>query len=294
MVTVLAPAKLNLGLRVLDRRPDGYHEIETVYLPLRLYDRLELEPRPEPGIVLEGGLGSEVPTDATNLAVQAAAEVTLLLGGPAGLRIRLHKEIPVAAGLGGGSSDAAAVILGLETLRGSHLSPADRHALARKLGADVAFFLSPRPSIGRGIGDRLEPLSGLPEMWWVLVVFPFGLSTREIYEETSRELTLPQGGSRIAPLLGSSGVRESAPNDLEKVATRQHPEIGAVRRVLEQVGASVTGMSGSGPTVYGRFGSREAAEQVARTVGLPAGARTLVASSPGSDSESWGWGVAKG
>jgi 4-diphosphocytidyl-2-C-methyl-D-erythritol kinase len=174
MVTLLAPAKINVGLRILERRPDGYHQIETLFLPLRLYDRLDLVPRDDVEFEIEGDLGPDVPRDDSNLAIRAAREVCAAGGGPPGLTIRLDKGIPTAAGLGGGSSDAAAVILGFEALRGSPLPEEDRHAVARALGADVPFFLSPRPAIGRGIGERIEALPGLPETWWLLVFLPFG------------------------------------------------------------------------------------------------------------------------
>ncbi len=293
VVTLLAPAKLNLGLTLLNRRPDGYHEIETILLPLRLYDRLELEPTDGPGIKLEGKFPPSVPRDATNLAVRAARTWEERVGVTLSLKIRLDKRIPAAAGLGGGSSDAASVILGLEALFDTPLGDEECRALARGLGADVPFFLSPTPALGRGVGDRMEPLEGLPEMWWVLAVFPFGLQTREIYREASIELTLPRQGSSIASLLGPAGPREPPENDLEETARRRHPEIAEARRALERVGASVTGMTGSGPTVYGRFESREDAERSARKAEFPAGARALITSSPASDSENWGWGVAK-
>jgi 4-diphosphocytidyl-2-C-methyl-D-erythritol kinase len=188
----------------------------------------------------------------------------------------------VAAGLGGGSSDAAAAIRGVEALLGERLPAAERAALALGLGADVPFFLDPRPALARGVGERLEPLAGVPEMTWVPVAFPSAVSTAEVYGAVAAELTLPREGSSIAALLGPSGIRFSPPNDLETITARRYPEIRAVRRMLERGGARITGMSGSGPTVYGRFPDRGAAEGAARSLKLPAGARTIVASSAGS------------
>ena len=293
MVTVLAPAKINLGLRILDRRPDGYHEIETVLVPVRLYDRLELEPRDDGRFKIEGDLPADVPGDDRNLALRAARAAAPFDGGPDGLTIRIEKRIPVAAGLGGGSSDAAAVLLGIEALRGALIPEPERMGLATQLGADVPFFLFPRPAVGRGVGERLESISGLPEAWWVLVFFPFGVATARAYAEAGAELTLPRQGSSIAALLQPFWTGESPLNDLEGPATRSHPQIAEARRALGGLGASLTGMSGSGPTVYGRFENQKAAERAADQLRLPARTRAQVVSSPGSDLENWDWGVAK-
>ena len=292
MLSLRAPAKLNLGLRILARRADGYHEIETVFLPLRLFDQIGVERSETPGIHLDVGT-AELPSDRRNLAALAAELACRATGVEPALRIRLEKRIPIAAGLGGGSSDAAALILALEELAGKRLEASTRHSLALELGADVAFFLDPRPAVGRGVGARLTPVPGVPELWWLLVVLPFPVSTAEAYGAASAELTLPREGSSIASLLGPSGVISSPLNDLETAVARRHPEIGAARRALERAGATVTGMSGSGPTVYGWFPDRAATERGAAILKPPGGARTIVVSSPGSDSGNWGWGVAK-
>ncbi len=280
MASLQAPAKLNLGLRIVARRPDGYHEIETIFLPIDLCDEVEVR-EAEPGIRVRTS-SPALPTDRRNLAFQAAERVCAALGVEPALSIRIEKRIPIGAGLGGGSSDAAATILGAERLLGRRLPGSARREVALGLGADVPFFLNPRPAVGRGIGERLETVPGVPEMTWLLVAFPFGISTRESYAEASRELTLPRRGSSIAALLGPSGVRGSPSNDLEPVAVRRHPEIRQARRALERVGAPVTGMSGSGPTVYGHFAGRSEAEEAARLVKLPHGAATIVVSSPGN------------
>ena len=133
----------------------------------------------------------------------------------------------------------------------------------------------------------------MPELWWVLALLPFPVSTAEAYREASRELTLPRDGSSIAALLGPCGVRKTPHNDLETVTARRHPQVREARAALAAAGASVTGMSGSGPTVYGGFRDREAAEGAASRVALPSGARAVAVRSPGSDSADWGWGVAK-
>jgi 4-diphosphocytidyl-2-C-methyl-D-erythritol kinase len=287
-----APAKLNLGLRLLARRPDGYHEIETVLLPLALYDRVRIERRSAPGLELTSDDPS-LPCDAANLAWRAAERACKALGVAPALSIRLEKRIPVAAGLGGGSSDAAAALALVESLHGRRLPEAERRAAAHELGADVPFFLDPRPALARGVGERLEPLDGVPPATWLLVVFPFGVSTRDAYAAASAELTLEKPATSIAALRAAAGLPSLATNDLETVVARRHPEIAAARRALEQVGASQTGMSGSGPTVYGRFPDAAACAEASRRARLPGGTRTIVASSPGSGARGFEWGVAK-
>jgi 4-diphosphocytidyl-2-C-methyl-D-erythritol kinase len=293
VIEVRAPAKLNLGLEVLRRRPDGYHEIETCFVPLRLFDRLTLDRGTAGGgirLEIEGG---DLPTDRTNLVVRAAERACEALGLAPDLALRLEKRIPIAAGLGGGSSDAAATLLGLEALARRPLPSEVRAKLALELGADVPFFLEPRPALGRGVGEQLTALDGVPEMHWVLVAFPFPVSTAWAYSEAARELTLPRDPSSIAALLRPLGLLSSPRNDLEAVSAKRHPEIREARRALESVGALATGMSGSGPTVFGRFEDERAARRAAETVEVPAGARTIATSSPGSASGDWGWGVAK-
>lgn len=297
MIERHAPAKLNLGLEILRRRADGYHEIETVFVPLRLGDRMVVRLASAGTGIRLAVRGAELPSDRSNLAWRAAERACAELGIPADVEIWLEKRIPIAAGLGGGSSNAATTLLALESLAGRRLPDDVRRRVALELGADVPFFLDPKPALGRGVGERLEALRDVPEMHWVLVAFPFGVSTAEAYADAARELTLPRDPSSIGALLGPAGLLSSPRNDLEASAVRRHPEIEQVRRALERVGALATGMSGSGPTVFGRFASEQAAQQGASRVEVPAGARTIATSSPGSASaESRGesdWGVAK-
>ena len=298
MIEVRAPAKLNLGLEVLRRRADGYHEIETVFVPLRLFDRMLLKNTPPGrGLVLDVA-GADLPVDGTNLVVRALERGAAELGVPLDLHVRLEKSIPIGAGLGGGSSDAAAALIGLEALCERELPVELRRKLALELGADVPFFLDPQPALGRGVGEQLEALPGIPEMHWVLVAFPFQISTAWAYTEAGRELTLPRDPTSIAALLRPAGLRSPPRNDLEAVGARRHPEIRDAQRSLARAGALATGMSGSGPTVFGRFEDERAAQRAAETVEVPAGARTIATSSPGSASAdwtsgSWRWGVAK-
>lgn len=286
------------------KRSDGYHDIDTLFIPLDLFDRIEIEAARVPGIEVQVDHAA-VPADASNLAHRAALLTAASLGVEPALRIRIEKRIPVAAGLGGGSSDAAAAIRGVEQLHGRDLEAKQRFELAAELGADVPFFLNPMPARGTGRGDQLEPLEGLPPLAWVLVSLPFAVSTPEAYRAASGELTLPRHASKIAAVLGPGPglkglVQLGDPhNDLEQVVARWHPEIPAARRALREVGAQITGMSGSGPTVYALFADRLAAERAVERLmepeseSLPDGARALAAVSPASDNPNWGWGVAK-
>jgi len=283
-IRLLSPAKINFGLRIVARRPDGYHEIETIFLPLDLCDDISVDWNAGPEIELRVS-GAELPLGSANLAVRAAQAAAEALDLHRGVTIALHKRIPVAAGLGGGSSNAATTLLAIERLAQLTLPDALRHELALAIGADVPFFLNPTPALGRGVGEVLTPLSGIPALCWMLVAFPFGVSTPEVYREASARLTLPRQESSIAALLGPSGVVSRPPNDLESVTRRWHPEIELAQAMLHDLGAKVTGMSGSGPTVYGQFESRELAERAAvrAKAQLPRGARTIVAQSPASE-----------
>ena len=290
-----APAKLNLGLRIVGRRPDGYHLLESVFVPLDLEDRLEVRVDPDgSGISLRVDGGSaELADPERNLAARAARAFLDAAGLRASVGIVLEKRIPVGAGLGGGSSDAAALLRVLATVFPRALGPEALRRLALDLGADVPFFLDPRPARVAGIGERIEPIPGWPELP-VLVVTPARpLATRAVFEAWDREaaahpspaltpsapgrnLALPSDPQRIAspervlaaapvvaPVGAPAGDRELRAllaNDLEAVASRLQPAIGRLRGEIERSGARAVGMSGSGPSVFGVFRDLRSAE----------------------------------
>jgi 4-diphosphocytidyl-2-C-methyl-D-erythritol kinase len=167
VITAGAPAKINLGLRVLGKRPDGYHNVQSLMVPVSLYDELRLELGSR-GVTLSCP-NSDLPTDAQNLVYRAAQLVLDQCQRDEGVRIELKKSIPVSAGLGGGSSDAATTLLAVNQLLGSPLAVPDLHPLAVKLGADVPFFLLGRWAMAEGIGDRLTPINNVPTFWTVLM-----------------------------------------------------------------------------------------------------------------------------
>ncbi len=251
-----APAKINLCLHVLGRRPDGYHELAMAMQRIDLFDRLEIS--------LEAGQGIEVFCDGLdlgdgeNIAASAARGFLVAADIDRKISIQIHKNIPVAAGLGGGSSDAAAVLSGLNSLCGDPLSGAQLLAIAKSLGADVPFFLFERPAWATGTGTSLKALSPLPDVYYLLLNPGFSVSTAWVYQN----LQLTKGG-KLANLPGFSvitipdllGVLH---NDLEQVTASRHPEIGEMKDFLLTNGALGTLMSGSGASVFGVFSDLKA------------------------------------
>jgi 4-diphosphocytidyl-2-C-methyl-D-erythritol kinase len=252
---VLCPAKVNLYLRVVGRRPDGYHELVSVMQPLTLADELTLTLGGD-GIRLECD-SPGLPTGPENLVWRAARQFQDETGQKQGILLRLRKRIPIAAGLGGGSSDAAGTLLALNDLSGRPLEMARLYHLASRLGADVPFFLSREPAVGRGIGTQLNPVTLLP--YWYLLANPgVPLSTRWVYENLDLDrLPAPPATETWDPEHPESWVR----NDLGAVAFKRFPELTAILDDLKDAGAWMQGISGSGPTLFGLFPSREAAQR---------------------------------
>ncbi|MDI3279926.1 MAG: 4-(cytidine 5'-diphospho)-2-C-methyl-D-erythritol kinase [Bacillota bacterium] len=280
MLSLAAPAKLNLALDVLGRRPDGYHEVKMVLQSVDLADSVQLLDCPPRGgensrarlvISREPGLeGEDIPGDERNLALQAARLLAGEYGVALRVEIRLHKRIPAAAGLGGGSADAAAVLKGLNLLWDLGRTPEELHRLAVRLGADVPFCLQGGTALAQGIGERLSPLRPAVELWFVLVKPPFGLSTAEVYRawdevgEKSRlkveELVeaLQEGDpARVGRLVG---------NALEAVVFPRYPVLKEIKEGLLALGALGAAMSGSGPTVFGLVEGEEQARNLAAEV----------------------------
>lgn len=258
-VIVRAHAKINLDLRVLGPRPDGYHELRTVFQSIALYDVVECVPR-------EGALAIEcttagVPLDSSNLVWRAADALWRALRRPPPVRdvlVRLQKNIPLQAGLGGGSADAAAALIGLARLWKTPVRPAQLTDVAATLGADVPFFLSGGTALGLGRGDEVYPLADLARHWIVLLVPGFGVSTADAYSWYDAERDLSRGGSREPQHVPGPWPSRAAQmiNDLEAPIARHHPEIDQMRTALRRAGALAASMSGSGSAVFGLFQKR--------------------------------------
>lgn len=262
-----APAKINLSLKVLGRREDGYHLLETHMHKVGLYDELELCPAKE-GIVLHCE-GSALPEDAANL-VYRAADLFLRTtkeqrrGRWNGAVLSLKKNIPVAAGLGGGSSDAAATLLGLNQLLSGGCSSAQLASMGLQLGADVAFFLSPHPAVlATGIGEVLQPVAALDNCRILLVNPGYSVSTRWVYQnfaltESGDPGILANSQEGEAPMNGGQSTMPLV-NDLERVTLKKNPELSRLKVEMRERGAMGALMSGSGPTVFGLFTDQQQA-----------------------------------
>ena len=256
---IKTPAKLNLRLKVTGRRPDGYHELVSIMVPVDLFDRLEMTTLPRSEIRLACD-GFEVPEDATNLVYKAAQAFFSRTGFRGGISIRLFKNIPVAAGMGGGSSDAAATLLSLNEIWERPLSISELQEMAVRLGADVPFFLYCRPSLARGIGEILEPLEKWPKYWYVIVKPPIQVSTPWVYGRLKLRLTTDEYDCIEKVIKRRSfSILEILENDLEEVTSASFPVIEAIKKDLVDGGAEGALMTGSGPTVFGLFNSLDQA-----------------------------------
>lgn len=299
MLSIEAPAKLNLTLAVNGRRPDGYHLIESVMQALDLTDCVELAPASGGTVVHCTSPG--VPTDETNLAVRAVEALRAALPpgrqGPGGLEIRIHKRIPVAAGLGGGSADAAAALIGANALWGLGLDQRELARIGVRIGADVPFCLHGGTAIARGIGEELEPVPVAPPLCGVVVNPGFPVSTAAVYRVydqlyaeamagaggndngpeglagvTHGPWFLPDGKGRAAAMAEALGrgdvdaVARLLYNDLEPAAVRLYPQILELRQRVLEAGALGAVMCGSGPSVFGLAADEDHAEALAQSL----------------------------
>ncbi len=265
-LTLMAPAKINLCLSVLGKRPDGYHEVEMLMQMVGLYDEVHVALTGD-GITVKCEHPA-VPQGERNIAYRAAFEMLRLSGGKTGLAVEIKKRIPVAAGLGGGSSDAAAVLASANRILGTGLGRERLAELGAGLGMDVPFFFYGPAAIARGRGEVLLSLPSLPKFWVLLVNPGFETPTAGVYKNLNLRLTKKVDCNKIARLTVGK-IAEGLHNDLETATASEHPVIGEIERALMAHGALGARMSGSGPTVFGMFeteaGCREAAERLTPT-----------------------------
>jgi 4-diphosphocytidyl-2-C-methyl-D-erythritol kinase len=251
-LTLKAHAKLNLDLRVGRRRADGYHELRTIFQTIALHDTLVIESTPRKPVAVAGD-ASAMPLGEDNLAWKAAAALWHAMGRtglPMGARITIRKRIPAQAGLGGGSSDAAATLAGLHRLWREPIAPRALVSLAATLGADVPFFLVGGAALGLGRGDEIYPLIDRATQDVVIVRPSFGISTRDAYAWLA-DARSTRPAHDVPFVAERSG--EGCANDLERVVEAHHPEIQEIRQRLLRLGANTARMSGSGSAVFGLF-----------------------------------------
>jgi 4-diphosphocytidyl-2-C-methyl-D-erythritol kinase len=276
-LTVRAHAKVNLDLRVLGLRADGYHELRTVFQTIELHDTLVCSETP--GAFTLKCRAPNVPLDASNLIWKAAAALWSALGRPGDVRdttIAIDKKVPVEAGLGGGSADAAAALFALARLWGGAPLSLLRE-VGSGIGADVPFFLAGGTALGLGRGEEIYPLVDMPPHFVVIVRPPFGVSTAEAYAWYDEDRAAGVREVRELQMLPVPWPSRAAQmiNDLEPPVVRRHPEIGTLKAQLRELGAIAAAMSGSGSAVFGLFRSRAAAERALRPLSR-GGARALV------------------
>jgi 4-diphosphocytidyl-2-C-methyl-D-erythritol kinase len=267
-VRVRAFAKINLSLRVLGTRGDGFHELQTRFQSIALHDTLTFRGRRGPFRLTCDD--RRLPVDHRNLVARAARAVWKASGRsglPRDIAIDLVKRIPIAAGLGGGSSDAAAALQALGRIW--RVDESRLRRIARRLGADVSYFFEGGTALGLARGDVLVPLPDEPSAWVVLALPEFGVSTRQAYDWFDAD------GARRLRAKGAS-ARRRMQNDLQRTVAKRHPEISRIVSTLRRAGARHAAMSGSGSAVFGLFARRSDAIRAARAVAARVCRRTLV------------------
>ena len=257
-----ALAKINLGLDVLGRRENGYHDVRMVMQTIYLYDNIILEKTKQEGIQLKTNL-FYLPTDEKNIAYQAAKLLVDEFQIKGGIRIVLDKHIPVAAGMAGGSSNAAAVLVGMNRMFGLGLSERELMERGVRLGADVPYCIMRGTVLAEGIGEILTPLAPLPKCYVVIAKPPVSVSTKLVYEKLdAHEIDEhPDIDGLIRGLENGNlkQVADSMGNVLERVTKASYPIIGDIETALKEAGALNALMSGSGPTVFGIFDDKKLA-----------------------------------
>jgi 4-diphosphocytidyl-2-C-methyl-D-erythritol kinase len=282
-------AKVNLFLEVLSRREDGYHEIETVFQEIAIFDEVEIELWPGGGGDLDFASDpAGLAPPGENLVERAVRAFRESTGARDPLRVRLRKTIPTGSGLGGGSSNAAAVLAALDRMLGTRLPLSRLEALAASLGSDCAFFLHGGSAIGRGRGERIEPLEDFPPRFFLVFVPPVAVSTATVYAAISPALKAHRSVRRIplADFQSADLVRFALAlhNRLEAAAFERHPELKGAADVLRASGMDPVHLTGSGGGLFAVFDREEEARAAARRLSATAGGsavRTFVAASLG-------------
>jgi len=256
-------AKVNLRLEILKKREDGYHEVRTILQKISLHDTLLFNLKQGKGISIKTS-HPHLPTGKKNLVYQAAQSILKKSDYKGGVHIEIEKKIPLGAGLGGGSSNAAMTLKALNQLLKLDVSQKELMDMGAGIGADVPFFFFEGAAIGSGIGERLEEID-LPGLWYVLIYPNFEVSTRWAYENF--KLTRKQFHINLHKFTrGPEDISRGLRNDLEEVVSKEYPQIGVMKKMLCSAGAEGALMSGSGPTVFGIFREERGASEAYKKV----------------------------
>ena len=260
-IKILAPAKVNLFLEILRKRADGYHQIRSLIQPIRLFDTLWIKTGSK-ALEIHCPKHPELENES-NLVVRAVHLLEKELDLPLPFSIRLIKKIPIGGGLGGGSSDAAAVLFGINQWLGSPVPPERLRVLAAKIGSDVPFFLSKETALALGRGERIEPWPRFPHWWYVLIYPGFSISTSWAYDQVKFPLTRTEKTFNIRRLKAKEEIpgKEQLKNDLEAVIQPFFPIFGKIKKALREQGCLQALMSGSGSTVFGIWENRKKAQE---------------------------------
>lgn len=258
-IDIDANAKINLTLDVLSKRPDGYHEVEMIMQSIDLKDHLEIELIPQKKIKILTDC-TDLPTDDQNLVYKAAALMINKFDLDAGVSVKLRKEIPLAAGLAGGSADAAAMIVGINELFDLKKSEKELMTIGKSIGADVPFCIHGGTAIARGIGEKITALSSIPELELLLVKPPYFVSTKKVYSRLDiKNISKRPDNKKVINAIENQDILQISRglcNVLEEVTFDMYPKISEIKYWLIENGALGSLMSGSGPTVFGIFESK--------------------------------------
>ena len=268
-VSLRSCAKINLALNVTEKRTDGYHNLETIMQPIALFDDIKIKRIDKPEYFKLVTNLPYLPTDGRNIAVKAATALMGRFEIKQGIFISVEKRIPISAGLGGGSSNGACVLLGLKKLFDLPISEAELNEIALKLGADVPFFLHNKTMLAEGVGEILTEVKKPPEAYYLLVKPDFPVSTAEIFGELSAvDAVHPDVGEILNKIEAGdlAGMCRAMGNSLEGVTMKKHPIIGRIKEAMMNYGALGALMSGSGPTVFGVFSEKSAAVEVKKKI----------------------------
>ena len=277
MITRESPAKVNLYLRVLRKREDGYHDILSLMQRISLCDEMTFAST-------DGGIavrcpGTELPEDQGNIVYRAAMAFFSCIGAPPEIKITIRKRIPIGAGLGGGSSNAATTLMTLNEMHGSPLARRELMKIGAGIGADIPFFIFGKTAWASGIGDLLTEAPFLPPLWFVLINPGFEISTKMVYQGLNLGLTKHGINYSIPRFYAVEDLIRGLLNDLEKVTLQIHPVLDQIKTFLLESGARGALMSGSGPTVFGIFTDEKSACRTEENLGQRAGWRVFRAKS---------------